>query len=133
MLSACLDTLGFSGIVGCAQDSDCDGRERCIDSECRIGCVDDSECPETSQCSFFTCTQTAPNQTFDVDSEVNETTDLSPLADSTTETGTDTDADLMLVVPTDAEQPPIDASAGTDVLDSTSESLDGSIQSLDAF
>lgn len=80
---------------------------------------------------FFTCMQTSQNQTFDVDSDVNDTTDLGHLADSTTEPSAD--AALMPIVPNDAEQPPTDASnfTGTDVLDSTLESVDASIQSSD--
>ena len=86
-----------------------------------------------SRCMFFTCTQTSQNQTFDVDSDVNDTTDLGPLADSTTETSADTA--LMPIVPNDAEQPPADTSnfTGTDVLDSTLESVDSSIPSPDAL
>ena len=81
-------------------------------------------------CSLPVCVNIA-NQTFDVDSDVNDTTDLivsliQPLNSSA-------DAALMPVVPNDAEQPPTDASnfTGTDVLDSTFESVDASIQSSD--
>ena len=82
---------------------------------------------------FFTCTQTSPTQTFDVDSDVNDTTDLSSLADLTAEPSADTDVALMPIIPNDAEQPPADGSnfAGSDGLDSTLESLDASIQSSD--
>ena len=58
------------------------------------------------------------NSNFDVDSDVNDTTDLSSLADLTAEPSADTDVALMPIIPNDAEQPPADGSnfAGSDVL-----------------